>query len=228
MPLSLKSFLGSLTALLLLSSCVDYEEELTIHENFSGEARITLTLPDTLVGKFPEAAQEVTAAKIKAHLDKVSGVRLISHEFRQGRKPVVKMLVGFDSLDAWNEAVALQPQAAVLAGKFSRQKTEKGMQIERQLGGGMAVPEGMPEFNYVNYTIRLKSQILSTNSPQFNSHGNEVRYRYPLIQLMEKQPLQSITVEHHLPWGKLIGGTAAALVVLWKLWEMVKPKKKKS
>ncbi|TLD71769.1 hypothetical protein FEM03_06425 [Phragmitibacter flavus] len=227
MSFSLKSCLGSLAAVLLLSGCLDYEEEMTIKENLSGEARITLTLPDSLVGKFSEVQGQVTAAKIKEHLDKVSGVRLLSHELRQGRQPVVKMVLSFDSLEAWNEAVALHPQAVVLAGKFTKEKTEKGMVIERQLGGGMALPNGLPDFNFVNYTTKYASPIVATNSRQLNAHGNEVRYRYQLSELMQQQPMMSTTVEHHLPWLMLVAGSVAALAVLWKVWGMVKPKSKR-
>jgi|GEM_PF-5608187 len=216
------------TATLLLSSCLDYEEELTFNENLSGEVLVTLTLPDTLGTKFREVPALFSEQSIQGYLEKASGVRLLAYQYKADRRPEVKLKLAFASLDAWNDAVALHPQASLLAGKFTRSKSDKGVTLERQLGIGPEIPSAdLQGFNYVNYTLRFRDPILTTNSPQFNKHGNELRYRYSLDKLLAQQPVMTMTIKQSQPWIFIGLASAAAVFALWKIWATwFKPRKK--
>src|SRR3954471_12213128 len=61
---------------LSLSSCLDYDEELTIHNDLSGEVSVVLTLPDTLMAKYDQVGKELERSKIEKRLANVSGLHL--------------------------------------------------------------------------------------------------------------------------------------------------------
>lgn len=222
----IRSILCQLVAVVVLTGCLDYEEVMTIHPNLSGKAEVTIKLPEAISGKFAGVHELFAVSKVRALLEKVDGVRLESYEKGQGLRSDLKMRVVFDSLEAWNGLVAVHPQVGVLAGKFSWRKEGGNWVIERQLGDAAAgtgeATVGLADFNYVLYTTKFELPILATNSKQYNNHGQEVRYRFELKQVLDERPMMSTTVAVASPWLMIAVGVLVVLVGLWWVWGWMK------
>jgi hypothetical protein len=208
----------ALAGALSLSSCLDYDEELTIHRDLSGEARVTITLPDAILGKYESAASEMDKAKIEKRLESVSGVTLASYEKSEGRQPKVKLLIRFTSLEKLNDAIAANPPAAIYAGKFSILKQGGVITIDRKLGVGK-VEGSLPESNSAFYKTHFDGEIKATNSTRYDSASGDVRYSYQLSEILARQPTQSVTVAKSWPWLLILGCLAAIGGAGWFGWE---------
>jgi hypothetical protein len=214
----------ALASALSLSSCLDYDEELTIHEDLSGEASVILTLPDTLIGKFEQVGPALEKAKIEKRLEKAPGVQLVQYQRTEGRQPTIKMVFKFTSLDKLSDAIAANPPASIWAGKFTVTKENGLVKIDRKLGVGDA-GVAMPDYNRVLYKTHFDGKIVATNSPQYNSPAKDVRYRYALSELLARQPTQSTSVAKGWPWMLILGCLAAIAAAAWFGWEYFGKKK---
>jgi hypothetical protein len=208
----------------LLSSCLDYDEELIIHNNLSGEAYVTLTLPDMLISKYERIGIELDRAKIEKRLETVSGVHLASYERTDDRLQKVKMLFKFTSLDKLNEAIAANPPAAIWAGQFTVTKENGQTKVDRKLGVGDAGND-LPQFNSALYKTHFDGTIAATNSPQYNSPAKDVRYRYSLSEMLSRNPTQSTTFVKGWPWTLILLSLAAIGGAAWYGWEYFGKKK---
>lgn len=112
----LTTVFSALAATMLLSSCLDYEEDMVIHKDLSGEALVTINLPDSLVSKYDAIQAEFAPAKIQKRFEDLDGVTLVSYEVSADRKPVAKLKLKFKSIDKLNEAIAKNAPAAIVAG----------------------------------------------------------------------------------------------------------------
>jgi hypothetical protein len=210
--------------LMLMSSCIGYDEELIIHENLSGEASVTLTLPNVLVTKWENVATELEKVNIEKRLDKVSGVKLKSYEKTEGRQPTIRLVIAFSSLEKLNEAIAKNPPAAVWAGQFTITKEEGKTKVERKLGVGDAGKD-LPSGLYALYKTHFDGTIVATNSKQYNSPAKDVRFRYSLDEMLAQQPVQSTTTAKGWPWTLILICLAAVAGAAWYGWEYFGKKK---
>lgn len=211
-------------SLLSLSSCLDYDEDMIVHNDLSGQVLVTLTLPDTLASKYEKLSKELEQASIEKRLDKVSGVSLANYETTGGRQPKITMLFKFTSLEKLSEAIAANPPAAIWGGQFLVTKEADLTKIDRKLGVGDA-GSGLPPFNRAMYKTHYDGTITATNSPQYNQHGHDVRYLYDLTKMLSIQPLQSVTLSKGWPWMLILGGLAAIAGAAWYGWEQFGKKK---
>jgi hypothetical protein len=209
------AFAGALS----LSSCLDYDEELTIHNDLSGEVSVVLTLPDTLNTKYDQVGKELERSKIEKRLANASGVQLVRYERTEGtRQPKITMVFKFSSLDKLNDAIAANPPASIWGGQFAIKKEGDFITVDRKMGVGNAGVE-MPEYNNVLYKTHYDGKITSTNSPQYNSPAKDVRYRYKLTEMMARQPTQTTTFAKGWPWLLILGSLAAIGGAAWYGWE---------
>lgn len=214
----------ALASMLSLSSCLDYEEDLTIHKDLSGEAIITLTLPDTLISKYEKLGIELDNAKLTKRFDAMSGVSLIGYENSGGRKPVIKMQIKFSSIEKLNEAIAANKPAGIWGGQFTVTKENGVTRIERKIGVGDAGTE-LPDFNYANYKTHYDGNIIATNSGQYNSSGQDVRYRYKLTDMVVQHPSQVTSLKKSWPWGVILACLVLVAGAAWYGWEYFGKKK---
>jgi len=217
-------FFAALSCAFTLSSCLDYEEHLTIHEDLSGEAVVTIHLPDTLLGKFGDAADQLTEANLRKRFDALSGVKLTSYQYTEGRKPVVTLGIQFSSLEKLSEAAAGNKPASVLVGQFTITKEAGKNVIERKLGVGDPVND-LPDFNFANYTTHFDGTIAKTNSGFFNNHNSDVRYRYKLTEILADQPVMRNEIVKPTPWVLFGAGAIAVIAAAWFIWNKMNLKK---
>lgn len=205
-------------SLLSLTSCLDYEEDMIVHNDLSGQVLVTLTLPDTLSGKYEKLGIELEKAKIEKRLEKTSGVSLERYESTGGRQPKITLLFKFTSLEKLSEAIAANPPAAIWGGRFLVTKEANLTKIDRQLGAGDAGGD-LPAFNSATYKAHYDGTISGTNSGFYNQHGHDVRFRYKLTDMLSIQPLQTVTLSKSWPWMLILGGLAAVAFAAWYGWE---------
>ncbi len=131
---------------LTLSSCLEqYSEDFVIHSDLSGEATVTVTLPDSLLDKFDKVQTEFSEMNIRKRFDKASGVKLEEYTLTEGRHPEATFHVTFSSLEKLSEAVKENPPAQILVGQFTVTKDGQHTVVERKLGLGtptMSLPRG--------------------------------------------------------------------------------------
>lgn len=210
---------AALAATLMLSSCLDYEEHLVIHKDLSGEAVVTINLPDGLVSKYEPVIAEFAPARMSKRFEDLDGISLERYEVSEDRKPVAKLHLKFTSLDKLNEAIAKNAPAAIVAGVFTVKKEGGKTTIERKLGQGEPTAE-LGEYNNALYTTHFDATIAGTNSGLFNSHGQDVRYRYKLSDVISQKPSQITTLIKPLPWAAIffcLAVLAGAVFYGWKL-----------
>lgn len=214
----------AVVAMCSLSSCLDYDEDMIINADLSGQVLVTLTLPDTLMSKYEKLGAELEQAKIEKRLESVSGVSLASYQNTGGRQPKITMLIKFSSLDKLSEAVAANPPAAVFAGQYTVSRENGLTKIERKLGVG-DLGKDVPEFNAAIYKTHFNGTIAGTNSGFYNGFGQDVRYRYKLSDLIAQQPIQTTTLSKSFPWMLILGGLAVIAAIAWYGWEHFGKKK---
>jgi hypothetical protein len=217
---------AALCSTLLLTSCLDYEEELTIHKDLSGEALVTINLPDTLVSKYDAVHSEFTQAKMQQRFDSLSGVKLTGFELTEGRKPVLKMQVNFTSLDKLNEAIAANKPASLLLGQFTITKENGQTKIERKLGTGSATSP-IASNSYAIYATRYEGSIFSTHNGIYNAGDSTVRFRSSVENLAATQPVLEAVLVKPFPWGITIGALLVVGGLGWYGWQEFQKKKTK-
>ncbi len=187
-------------SLILLSSCLDYEEEMHIHDDLSGDATFKITLPDVLATKFAAVQDEFSEEKMRKRFDTLSGVKLADYSVNTtGRRPIVTALVKFTSLKKLHEAIQSLPPAAMLLGSIEV-KQEKGITtIDRKLG--TAVPKGdTGDENWAMYVTHFDSNLAHTNSGFYDGSHDTVRYRFKVDDILSQQPLMSNSLAKGFPW----------------------------
>ena len=204
-----------------LSSCLElYTEEMVIHPDLSGEAVVTVKLPDTLISKFDAVQDEFAPAKIKKRFDAASGVTLKSYSISEGRHPEAVFRVSFSSLEKLSAAAAANSPAQLLIGEFKISTDEDGKRrIERQLGKGKPTAE-LPADGYANYKIHFDQpmEVVGTNSEYKDTSHGDVRYRWPIATIAEQQPLIVNRTSKALPWLIILISLAVLLLATWIGW----------
>ncbi|MEZ0390146.1 MAG: hypothetical protein ACAI34_23910 [Verrucomicrobium sp.] len=220
----LTTVLPALAAAMLLTSCLDYEEDLVIHKDLSGEVALVITLPDSLVSKYDPVHAEFTAAKMTKRFEGLDGITLEGYELVQDRKPLAKIKFSFKSLDKLNEAIAKNAPASILGGTFTVKKEGDKTVIERKLGEGTPTTD-LPDFNYAQYKTHFDGTIANTNSGHYNSMGQDVRYRYKLTELLAQKPVQMTTLVRPKPWAILFSCIAVLAGAAYYGWKLLGKKK---
>ena len=204
-----------------LSSCLElYNEEMVIHADLSGEAKVTVELPDVLVEKFAKVHEEFSEKNIRKRFDAVKGVKLRSYTLTEGRKPKATFDVAFSSIEKLNEAIAANPPASVLVGTFTIEKKSEGFRVvERTLGTGTPTL-ALPDDCYALYKTHFEMpvEMLGTNSTQYDQPHNDVRYRWPMSQIVAIKPVMASKVKRPFPWQWVVLAALALLLVTWFGW----------
>ncbi len=224
MPLRL-SLASLAAACLMLCSCLDYEEEMTLNKDLSGEVKVVLTLPDTLLPKYESVGASFEEAAIRKRFDTLSGVSLVSYHKSDDRKPKVTLFIKFTSLEKLNDAIAANKPASLLGGKFTISKVEGGTLVERKVGEGDPLND-LPEHNYVQYKTHYEGAVSKTNTESFDKAHNDIRYRYSLIELLANPKVQTTELTSTLPWKWILISLAVLGGAAYYGWEALGKKKR--
>lgn len=213
------SFALFLLAACSLSSCIDYEEDLTIHEDLSGEATVKLILPDVLIERYASMHEDFKEVNIRKRFKGLDGVRLEGYAIKEGRKPEIELYVKFDSLEKLSKAAAANPPASILVGEFDITKEIGKVIVKRKLGVG-ELPVKIQDSSYTIYKCHFDGSIAGTDSGFFNFHGKDVRYRYQLRDLLAEKPSQITALRPAIPWPWMALSAAILIGAVWAGWKM--------
>lgn len=226
--LNLARALAAIATSVLLSSCLDYEEECWIHNDLSGEAIIKITLPDALQSKFPSVEDEFTKEKIIKRFDTVGGVALADYAMDLDKlRHVVTMRVKFVSLQKLDDALAANPPAAMLAGRWEVKRENGVVTIDRKLGT-VQPKGGIGPGNSAMYVVHFDKPLAHTNSGFYDGSHNTVRYRYKVDDIEAGTQLQSNSLAKPLPWLAIILSVLVLIGGAWFGWENFSKKKKRA
>ena len=223
----LLSSLLALSCAVFLSGCLGYEEEMTINNDLSGTAKITVTLPDKLDSKLSDVGDAFTEAALTKRFDAVKGVTLVSYtrEKDDTRQPQVVLEIKFSSLDALSKAAEANPPAAMLLGKFEITKDETGgKRITRKLGT-IAPKEDIKEESYAQYVMHFGKALGYTNSTRFDGANDTVRFRYKMETMPSLQPEIITVVPKPDIWKWLAICFGSLAVVTFLVWQIYGQKK---
>lgn len=217
---------SAIASCVLLSSCLDYEEESWIHNDLSGEAIIKLTLPDALQSKFPTVEDEFTKEKLEKRFDTISGVKLAETSIDTSKlRHVVTLHVKFVSLQKLDDALAANVPAAMLAGHWEVNRDNGLVTINRKLGT-VQPKSGIGPDNFATYVVHFDSALAHTNSGFYDGSHNTVRYRYKVSDIESNVQLQSNSLTKPLPWLAIIISVIVIGGGAWFGWENFAKKKK--
>lgn len=96
--------------------------------------------------------------------------------------------------------------------------------IERKLGQGEPKAE-LGDFNYVQYKTHFDGTIGGTNSGFYNSHGQDVRFRYKLTEVLSNKPSQVTSIVNPKPWAIILFCIAVLGGAAFYGWKLLGKKK---
>ena len=218
----MKRLMILLLALFALAGCVHYDEELWLHRDGSGKAKLRL------VHRSPyENPEEILR---KADLP---GIALESYNVQRRDQDVIYDIVfKFKSVEAFNN-VNDQLSAADFWGKITLNK-EPGRRItfKRRIALGSqeeaddleAYFSQMQQDHAVwNYKLHAPWKIISTNAEPENvdRKGKTISWSYDTEQMWNSHEYMTVEFRKDLPWFVFVIGIIVALmityVVLWLL-----------
>lgn len=196
----------------MLTSCLElYEEEMIIHADLSGSAKVTVKLPDTLMASFDSVRDEFAEGKIHARFADLNGVKLTSYSITEGRFPVATFEVSFTSLQNLSAAAEKNDPAQFLVGVFNIKKENGNTVVERKLGEGkpgLSIPLDKNAIYKMHFKVPV--EVVGTNSEYFDKSNSDVRYRWSMAAIGSQHPLISNRFVKPPPWLKI----SVAFVVL--------------
>lgn len=200
----------------MLTSCLElYDEEMIIHGDLSGSAKVTVKLTDTLVSKFESVRDEFAEAKIRERFAGLNGVKLDKYTLTEGRFPEATFEVSFTSLQKLSAAAEANDPAQLLIGVFNIKNVNGNIVVERQLGQGKP-GAGLPMDKNAVYKMHFQVpvEVVGTNSEYFDKSHSDVRYRWPMANIAAQQPLISARFIKPLPWLQIAIGFVVLCVIV--------------
>lgn len=217
-----------LLTLLFLAGCVQYDEELWINRNGSGQAIIRV------VHRSPYENPEEIMRKAA-----LPGINLQSYDIqRKGPDVIYTINFKFKSIEAFNN-VNDQLGAADFWGKITLNK-EPGRRITFKrriaLGSQEQEEEGIedilgllqPENPVWTYKVHLPWKIISTNALPENvdRENGTVTWSFDTRKMWHKQELMTVELQKDFPWFlTVIGAVIVVLLIFLIHWMFRFPKK---
>lgn len=227
-----------LLSALLLSSCVNYEEEFAINLSGGGYIRSRIEMKEDLAdgdGFEMKRGMETMFAKS-------SGLTLSHYDCRTfGKNRIMEFQIDFNNVDDL-KAVAGGDEGAELArffGKFTTEKLPDRYAMTRtiDLSGGLdgqnpmakkGLARGIAAKVLQNYTfvyhMRFPVKVLGANSDEIDAEENVVTWRIPLTDALRGPVAMRAEVRRPplLRWAMIAGGSLLAValptgVVLFRL-----------
>ena len=218
-----------LLALLLLAGCVQYDEELWINRNGSGQAIIRV------VHRSPYENPEEIMRKAA-----LPGINLQSYDIhRKGPDVIYTIHFKFKSIDAFNN-INDQLGAADFWGKITLNK-EPGRRItfKRRIALGTQEQEEEKDINDIlsmlqpenpvwTYKVHLPWKIISTNALPENvdRENGTVSWSFDTRKMWHQQELMTVELQKEFPWFLVVIGIVIVVLLIFLIhWMFRFPKK---
>ena len=213
---------------LLLTGCLDYDEEMWLNSDLSGRVSMTIALSDKLSDPRLHGKDVLGIDQIRHDVEKVEGLKVEDvQSFKENGKQVVRLNVAFTSWEKLGWIGRDSTKGGSFAGNMKVTHEHGHTILERSLG---AMVDAKPKFdgeaivssglaalflgnNAFTYTLHLPVEPENANSLQVDKANRTVRWRFPLSQLTREPVTMRVEMkESHLVWWVVIGG--GVLVVL--------------
>jgi hypothetical protein len=184
---------------LLLSSCLDYEEEMWLENDLSGRVTMTVMVSDTLANFAEAGTDQLTMEKVRQMIAGTDGLEVEeTKSFRENGKQVSRVTIHFEDIHRLSWLASSSKEPAWVIGAIEVEKKDGRVKLKRTLGpftteatGGSrqqnALARGFSGLllgTYsLTYTLHLPGEPLNADSMQVNRKNNTVRWRFPLGQL---------------------------------------------
>ena len=222
---------------ILMSSCLDYEEEMWVNPDLSGRVSMKISVPEEIVRGNTGLERDLTENGLRDELEKIPGVKLESFQsFREAGKVIANAKITFEDVEQltrYEQGVAESTAASMLG---SIKVTEEGRKVkfERTLN---TMPKARnDEFakdfltkslssllfskNYISYKIHVPSAIITANSQHIDGEEQIVEWKYTLSQAMREPPEMLVEWKKPFPFLMvfvvILTGAASVAFIWWR------------
>lgn len=225
--------------LLLLSSCIDGEEEIFLNEDGSARLKAVYTVP-TLIFSDEDAAElsaiiakeigdEKKLKLITNKIEKVEGQQVITIEVETGNVvDLEKLMEIHDESDDDEGKSKSDKMLHALMGKFAierkglsagiNRKVDLGPLLEQYLGKRGTSMLGDSEFRY---TIHFPKAVERSNAHEVLDDGRTLKWKYKLSECKEKPIELDMVAPVPLPWWvyAFVGLLVVSLIwlIAWRI-----------
>lgn len=219
----MKRLMVCILALLALSGCVDYDEELWLHRDGSGKAKLRLVHSSPY-----ENPEEILR---KADLP---GINLESYKVqRKGQDVIYDIVFKFKSVEAFNN-VNDQLSSADFWGKITLNKAPgRRITYKRRISLGSQEEEddletyfSQMQTDHAIWTYKLHApwKVISTNAEPANvdARGKSISWSYDTANMWNKHEYMSVEFRKELPWFVFVIGAIAALLIVFMIFWLLK------
>jgi len=242
-------FLTSVT--LMLTSCIDGEEEITIRDDGSAKLRAMYSLPSLILS---DADASEFREQIENEVGKDEKVNLLTNTVEKVRGKQV-ITIELETADLRNLENLLSQKDDGNGGHSDEQKelSKSDLILNSLLGDlgykrdGLAVAAqrrvnlaplldkyagdrwhsvlGDSEFRYI---IHFPKALQSSNAHELTNGGKTALWRYRLADCKDGPFEMDIVAAVPLPWWVFVGGGLLVLLILFVLWRLVSIVKRRS
>ncbi|BDS08735.1 hypothetical protein NT6N_37750 [Oceaniferula spumae] len=223
---------------LLLSSCIDGDEEIFLHGDGSARLKAVYTVPalifsdedaaDLIAIIDKEIGEEEKLNLLTNSVERVNGQRVITIEVETGDLVNLEDLLDKHSKSISGDSKSKSDRLLhALLGDFviERQGLKAGINrkvdltplLEQYLGKRGTGMLGESEFRY---TIHFPQEVESTNAHEVLNGGKTLKWKYKLAECKEKPIELQMVAAVPIPWWiyAIVGGVVLLLVLIaWKV-----------
>jgi len=209
-------FAGMIAAMIFLTGCIDYDEEMWLNSDLSGRVAMLVSVPEKLVKGSTGLEKDFSEDTIRRDIERVPGVKLDSYQsFRDAGKVQLKLRISFDSLEKLtrHESGVADSNAVTFLGSITVLKHGGKIQLERTL---RALPETKSQNtgqdllvkglgglflsnNYLTYKLHVPAEIITANTARIDGPNRTLEWKYTLAQAMREPPVMTVTWKNSHP-----------------------------
>lgn len=238
-----RTLIAGLLPLLLLSGCIDYDEEMWLNSDLSGHATMTISVPEELVKGNTGLERDMSEDNVRGDVERIPGVKLESfNSLRDAGKVIVKLALTFDSVEKLtrHEKNIADSTALSLLGEISVDEQRSKRVLRRVIAilpetrskgwGQDLVMKGLGSFflsnNYLTYKLHIPGELVTANTQRIDGVNHTVEWKYTVAQALREAPDMQVEWKKPFPaWlvFAIIGALALLGFVVYRRRHLTKP-----
>jgi hypothetical protein len=225
------SHIAFVVALLFLSGCVDYDEEMWLNPDLSGRVAMNISVKEELVRGKTGFEKDMSEDGIRRDVERIPGVKLESFEsFRDAGRAVAKLRIAFDSIEKLtrHETGVAGSSPISFLGEVAVHEEGRKIVLERTLRalpaakaksmGEDMLAKGLSSLlfskNYLAYKIHVPGELITANSQHIDGTSRTVEWKFTLAQAMRDPPVMRVEWKKAFRVFPLLAAVGAGVFVL--------------
>lgn len=221
----------------LLSSCIDGEEEVFIEANGSARVKAVYRVPGMI---FSAEDAEALRVSIEQEVGREKNLRLITNQVeKQKGNRVIILEIETDDVTGLEGRLAEHDPGVVpskadkilhaIVGRIAvnmeglsvnlTRKVDLRPLLEEYIGSGSASMLGDSEFRY---TVHLPEVAEKSNAHEVSNGGRTLKWSHKLVECSSKPITLSMTTPMPLPWWLYMVAALLLLVLVWGVYVMIR------